>query len=1073
MNISKVAVNKPTTILILFIVLASLGFYTALRLPIDLFPDIELPFLAIITNYENAGPEEVERSVTRLIESAISGITGLNEFTSTSSFGSSMVIMELTYGTNFDTAINEIRDRIEFVKGILPEGADSPTIFRADPSMIPIMSLVLTGNRTPEELLQYAEDTIAPNLEQIDGVASANIMGGREKVIRVDIPRDRLEAYGLSITQIAQMIGAQNIYGAGGQITEGDINYTINTSGQYESLNDIKNTVISYKMTETNGTSMPELRTILLRDVADVYEGYQDETSLAFFNGEPSVLLSIQKQSGKNSLQTAQAVYDKIEELKPTLPRDIQIEVGMDTTELIQTSIDQVSSSAMSGAILAVLVLLFFLRSIKSTAIIAITIPVSLVVTLGIMYFMGLTLNLMTLAGLALGVGMLVDNSIVILENIYSYRERGAKATVAAILGSQEMTSAIVSSTLTTICVFLPLIMFSAELEVIGQMFSGLTFTIVFSLLCSLIVAVLLVPVLASRYLKLERAAELQRVGFIGKIDRALGSLFESLDNAYARAVRKVLKRKTILIITIIALFIGSLMLIPVVGFEFMPSEASTTVTLNLEMPKGTRLEVTEEIIRQMEVIALQELEGVEKTTVSVGGGGGMMGGSASTDSASMDIVLYAYADREEGWDDDVSAKEKIRPYFDMFPGAKFSFSNTSSFGGTGGGGVDIIIKSDDLDILKNTADSIVALLDDKGKELVTEPTSNLEDGLPEVNITVDRNKLYSLGLNIYSVSNEIRANINGQLAGMYSDDGTDIDIIVGLSDDDKAKITDLEQITINNSQGVGIPLSSFASWQDSTSPVAINRENQARTIHVTANPVLGGSITEIQRNVEALIQQNIPYDDRVTIEYGGDAAELMRNLEILAVIILMAIILVFSVMASQFESFMDPFIVIFTIPLSVIGIIAVYLMTGAMLNTISAVGLLILVGIIVNNGIVLVDYINLLRKRGLSIEDACVEAAKSRLRPILMTTLTTVLALVPMAFFPGEGSEMVQPIGQTVLGGLSFGTLMTLFLMPVLYYIFNTRREKRDAKRAKRKEEKMKLHLARLKEEKLERSEA
>ncbi len=1072
MNISKVAVNKPTTILILFIVVASLGLFTALRLPIDLFPDIELPFLAIITNYENAGPEEVERSVTRLIESAISGITGLNEFSSTSSFGSSMVIMELNYGTNFDTAINEIRDRIEFVKGILPEGADSPTIFRADPSMIPIMSLVLTGNRSPEELLQYAEDTIAPSLEQIDGVASANIIGGREKIIRVDIPRDRLEAYELSITQVAQMIGAQNIYGAGGQITEGDINYTINTSGQYESINDIKNTVISYKMTDTDGTTIPQLRTILLRDVADVYEGYQDETSLAFFNGAPSVLLSIQKQSGKNSLQTAQAVYDKIEEIKPTLPLDIQIEVGMDTTELIQTSIDQVSSSAISGAILAVLVLLFFLRSIKSTAIIAITIPVSLVVTLGVMYFSGLTLNLMTLAGLALGVGMLVDNSIVILENIYSYRERGTKATVAAILGSQEMTSAILSSTLTTICVFLPLIMFSAELGVIGQMFSGLTFTIVFSLLCSLIVAVLLVPVLASKYLKLERAAELQRVGFIGKIDRALGSAFERLDTVYARAVRKVLKRKAILIVTIIALFIASVVLIPVVGFEFMPTEATTTVTLNLEMPKGTRLEITEEIIRQMEVIALQELKGVEKTTVSVGGGGGMMGGGGSTSAGSMDIVLYSYADRQEGWDSDVTAKEKLRPYFDMFPGANFSFSETSSFGATGGG-VDIIIKSDDLDLLKSTADDIVALLDDKGSDLVTEPKSDLEDGLPEVNIIVDRNKLYNLGLNVYGISNEIRANINGQLAGMYSDDGTDIDIIVGLSEEDRAKITDLEQITVNNSQGQGIPLSSFASWQESTSPVAINRENQARTIHVTANPVMGTSITEIQRNVEDLIQQNIPYDDRVSIEYGGDAAELLANLSIFAIIILMAIILVFSVMASQFESFMDPFIVIFTIPLSLIGIIVVYLMTGAMLNTISAVGLLILVGIIVNNGIVLIDYTNLLRKRGLTIEEACVEAAKSRLRPILMTTLTTVLALVPMAFFPGEGSEMVQPIGQTVLGGLSFGTLMTLFLMPVLYFIFNTRRERRAAKRAMRKEEKMKLHLARLKEEKLQRGEA
>ncbi len=1072
MNISKVAVGKPTTILILFIVLSALGLFTALRLPIDLFPDLELPFLAVITEYPNAGPEEVERSVTRPIESAISGITGLNEFTSTSSFGSSTVILELTYGTNFDTAINEIRDRIEFVKGILPEDASSPTIFRADPSMIPIMSLVLTGNRTPEELLQYAEDTIAPSLEQIDGVASANISGGRQKIIRVDIPRDRLEAYGLSITQVAQMIGAQNVFGAGGQITEGDINYTINTSGQYASLNDIRNTVISYKMTDTSGVAVPQLRSILLRDVADVYEGYQDETSLAYFNGEPSVLLSIQKQSGKNSLQTAESVYAKIEELKPSLPRDIQIEVGMDTTELIQTSIDQVASSAIIGAILAVIVLFIFLRSFKSTLIISITIPVSLVITLGIMYFMGLTLNLMTLAGLALGVGMLVDNSIVILENIYSYREKGAKATVAAILGSQEMINAIISSTLTTVCVFLPLMMFSAELEVIGQMFSGLTFTIVFSLICSLIVAILLVPVLASKYLKLERAAELQRVGWFGQFDRSLSSAFEKLDAIYAKAVRKVLNRKLVLILSIIGLLIISIFLIPIVGFEFMPSEASTTVTLNLDMPKGTRLEVTEGVIRQMEAIALQELEGVEKTTVSVGGGNMFGGSGTSTNAASIDIVLFPFSDREAGWDDDVSAKEKLRSYFDMFPGAKFSFSETSAFGGGGSSGVDIIVKSDDLDLLKATSEQIVDLLDEKGTKFVTEPTSDLEDGLPEVNILVDRNKLYNLGLNIFGVSNEIRANINGQIAGRYSDDGTDVDIIVGLSEADRAKITDLEQIVVNNANGQGIPLSSFASWEDSTSPVSINRENQSRTVHVTATPVGRVSITRVQQNIENLIQENIPYDERVTIEFGGDAAEFLRYGLLLIMIVAMAIVLVFSVMASQFESFMDPFIVIFTIPLSIIGIVAVYLMTGAMLNTISAVGLLILVGIIVNNGIVLIDYTNLLRKRGLSIEEACVEAAKSRLRPILMTTLTTVLALVPMAFFPGEGSEMVQPIGQTVLGGLSFGTLMTLFLMPVLYYIFNTSREKRKVRRAARKELRMKNHLARLAVERSQRGE-
>ena len=1058
MNISKLAVRKPTTILIIFVVLAALGIYTALRLPIDLFPDIELPMVAVITNYDKASPEEVERSVTRPLESAVSGITGLNKVTSTSSLGSSQIILELNYGGNLDTAVNEVRDRLDLVRDMLPEEASSPTIIRADPSMLPIMSLILTGNRTPEELRQYAEDTIQSKLEQIDGVASASISGGREKVIRIDIPRDRLDAYGLSIPQIAQMIGSQNIYGSGGQLTQGDTNYSITTSGQYESLEDIRNTVISYKMSQSTGMGAPQMRSILLRDVADVYEGYKDVSSLAYFNGQPAVMLQIQKQSGSNSLQTSEAVYKKIEDIEATLPKDISIEIGMDTTQIIQMSIDQVMDSAVQGAILAVLVLFVFLRSLKSTSIIAITIPISLIITLGLMYFSGLTLNLMTLAGLSLGVGMLVDNSIVILENIYSYRNRGTKAAIAAILGSQEMTSAIISSTLTTVCVFLPLVMFSSELEMIGQVFTGLTFTVVFSLLCSLIVAIVLVPVLSSKYLKLEKAEDLKRVGLFGKIDRALTRFFDALDNVYSKAVRKVLKRKAVLIIIILVLFVGSLALIPVLGFEFMPSEASNTVTLNVAMPKGTKLEATEEVVVKMEAIARQEIKGIISTSISVGGSG--------TNTASLSINLYPFSQRQEGFDNDKTAQATLREYFDLFPGADLSFSNSGMMSMAMGSGVDVLIKSDDLDILKETSEQIVAVLEEKGEGYITEPKSNLEDGLPQIDILVDRNRVYNFGLNVYSISNEISSNISGQMAGRYAEDGDEYDIIVGLSEEDRSKIADLEEIFINNTSGQKVPLANFSTWKESTSPVAINRENQTRAVHVTANTVPGISITEIQSHVEKIIQENVPYNDAVTITYGGSAQSLAENIEILGVIVLMAIILVFAVMASQFESFLDPFIVIFSIPLSVIGIVALYLMTGAMLNTITAVGLLILVGIIVNNGIVLVDYTNLLRKRGLSIEEACVQAGKSRLRPILMTTLTTVLALVPMAFFPGEGSEMVQPIGQTVLGGLSFGTLMTLFLMPVLYYIFNTHREKKIAKKAIKREAKRQKKLARLEAE-------
>ncbi|MDR1785168.1 MAG: efflux RND transporter permease subunit [Spirochaetaceae bacterium] len=1060
MNISKLAVSKPTTVLIIFVILFSLGIYTLMHLPIDLLPDMEIPYIAVYTTYEGAGPQEVERSVTRILESSLTSVTGIKTLNSRSSTGTSLIFLELNYGTDLNEAGNEMRDRIDMVKGYLPDDAENPTIIKIDPSMMPIMFLVLRGNRTPEELRTYAEDIIQPRLEQVDGVASVNIIGGREKSINIDIPRDRLEAYSLTITQIVQMLGAQNIETSGGVISDGDKNYNITTSGQFRSLEDIRNTVISYKAVQSGVSPIPQMRTIRLRDLADVYEGFKTQTTLAYMDGETCVMMGVQKQSGKNSLQTSDRTKRQMESIKKLLPNDVELVLAFDTTDIIKRSINQVVSSVIQGALLAVLILFIFLRSFKSTLIIGISIPLSLLITLALMYFFGFTLNLMTLAGLALGVGMLVDNSIVILENIYSYREKGAKAAVAAVLGSHEMLMAITASTLTTICVFLPLIMLQNQLGMIGQVFQGLTFTVVFSLLSSLVVAIVLVPVLASKYLKLENIAGRRRAGFLGSVNNGMTHFFERLDNLYSGGVRRIIHHRKKFVGLILLLFAGSLALVilQIVPFVFMPNTGSDEVVINIEMPKGTRIEVTEDMARQIESIARSQVYGVKSSRVSVGSGG-MMGMSSSSSSATVNIELFTTKERREhGYDDENTIKDKMRAYFNSFPGATLSFGSSGMQMGGSSSGVDVVIKSDDLGIARTTASAIVEALKKYGADYVTEPTSSLEDGLPEVDIIVDRDRLYNMGLNIYSVGNEIRANINGLTAGRYQDAGKEIDIVVALDKKDRAKVEDLSEIFVNSSTGARIPLSNFASYREGTSPVTIARENQSRVVHVTATPkptmtMENGktrrlSIGVVQANVERIIAENIPQDSNVTITYEGDNQLFWDNIKIFFTIIIMAIVLVFAVMASQFESFRDPFIVLFCIPLSFIGIIALYLITGETLSVITAVGLLILVGIIVNNGIVLIDYTNLLRKRGYALEEACVEAAKNRLRPILMTTLTTVLGLVPMAFFAGDGSEMTQPIGQTVLGGLSFGTLMTLFLIPALYYIFNSRSEKVRARR-------------------------
>jgi HAE1 family hydrophobic/amphiphilic exporter-1 len=1064
MSLSKTAVNRPTTTLIIFAILVALGMYAASDLPLDLLPDIELPYVAIMTTYTGAGPEEVEKRITRPLESVLSGVTGIEVLNSTSSTGSSLVLIQLTFGMNLDEAMNDIRAKLDYVKNVLPDDASTPMIYKMDPNLIPIMHYALSGNRSPEELRQYADD-LTPKLEQIDGVATAIVSGGRDRAVIVEIPRDRLQAYNLTITQISQMISAQNIQISGGTITEEDLNYTISTVGEYKSLDDIRNTVISYKMAGTDNLkygSAATMATVRLRDIADVYDGYKEQSTSYYFNGVPCVQIAIQKQSGTNSVQTARAVQERMAQIRKETPADITITETRNTTDIIQRSVDEVSSSAMSGALLAVIVLFIFLRSFRSTIIIGLTIPISLIVTLGIMYFSGMTLNIMTLAGLTLGVGMLVDNSIVILENIYSYREKGTKPFAAAILGSQEMMLAISASTLTTICVFLPLIMYKKELGIVGEIFQGLAFTVVISLLCSLIVALVLIPVLTSKYFKIstkkEKAEKKASKVFknptvqkafltISKTDSKMEKFFDNMDDSYSKAIRWVLKHKGMTIGTIALLFLLSCAAIPLLGFVYMPTQTSDEVSVTLTMPVGTKIEVTEAVLQQLEQYVYNEVKGYKYVTLLVGSNSTFTFGGSTSYTGLLTVSLPPLKDRIDSEDE---IKEKLRKHFGNIPGASFAFSSGHGPGlGGGTSAISISIKSDDLDKARSTANAIRNMLVEKASDVITDPQIDMKDGLPQVDIVIDRERLYNLGLNVYSVGQEIKANIAGTTASRYREGGTETDIVLMLAEKDKTRLGDLEQIFVTNAQGSRIPVSSFAHYKEGVSPISINRENQSRIIHVTAGTQKGVSLGTVQAKIERLVKTEIQQDDEVRIEYGGDFKDMMKAVRQFLIIIFMAIILVFAVMASQFESFLDPFIVLFTIPLALVGIVAIYALTFQKLNIMTAVGALILVGVIVNNGIVLVDYTNLLRKRGLTLVDACAEAARNRLRPILMTTLTTILGLLPMAFMPGEGSEMVQPIGQTILGGLTFGTLMTLFLMPVLYYGFNRFREKREEKKA------------------------
>ncbi|QEN08852.1 efflux RND transporter permease subunit [Oceanispirochaeta crateris] len=1030
MSISKTIVNRPTTVLIIFAILIGLGLYILPQVPIDLYPEINPPILVVFTSYDGAGPEEIEQTLTRPLEGQMGNVSDIQRITSTSSEGLSMIILEFDWNSDLSAAAQDIRDKLEFIKDYLPKEAANPQIFKFDPAMMPIIDLVIKGNRSPEEIRAIAEDQIQPYLEQVPGVATTIITGGREKTIRVEISQNRLEAYNLSLTQVAQMLSTQNLQIGAGSVEEGTKKYLVRTAGEYKSLEEISNAVISYKV--SGGTT----KDVRLRDIATVSEGYKDASNTVYINGEPGVYISIQKQSGVNSIQTSDNVLAKLEQINKNLPQDMSVSVINNTTEMIRGSLDQVTNSAITGAILAMIILFIFLRSIKSTLIIGLSIPISLLITIMFMYFAGLTLNIMTLAGLTLGVGMIVDSSIVILENIFRYREKGAKLKPSAILGTQEMFMAIMASTLTTVCVFLPVIMFKKELEMIGVLFQDLAFTIIIALLSSLLIAVTLVPVLASQYVTIyTRKQRPLKWKLLQIIDNGMERFFTSLDNVYKKALASCLDNKLLTILVILGLFVVSILMFPSIGINFMPASEEDSITLNLDMPVGTRLDLTQDYMNQLAIIAEEEVDSARDIIISTGSGGFLAADNSSR--GTLTITLKEFELRTETNDE---IKEELRAHFDHFPSATFSFGSSMNMGGSASP-IDIIVKTEDLDKARTVANDIREMLKNEVPE-VTEPDVSLEEGLPQAEIVIDREKAYSLGLSVYSIGNEISANVDGEIASRYRVDGDEFDILVILEEKDRSAIPDLEKIFIMNSMGQRIPLSSVAHIEKTTGPVDIAREDQTRVVHITGGLKPGFAASEVEPRVREMIKENIVADDSVIIDFNGDYAEIQSYLIKFVVIMIIAVALVFGVMASQFESLRDPFIIFFTIPLTAIGIIFLYKITGEALSMYSAVGVIMLAGIVVNNGIVMVDYTNILRGRGLCIRDACIEAGGNRLRPVLMTTLTTVLGMVPMAFSSGQGSELVQPFGQTVIGGLTMSTLLTLFLVPVLYALFNRKHD-------------------------------
>lgn len=1021
MSVTKQTLEHPVLTLMVFVLLGIMGIFVLRNVAMSLWPDIDYPVLSVSATYTNAGPETVEKSITKVLEGALVSLSNLKTMTSTSREGRSNVNLEFNYGTDLDQAVNDVRDKLDRVTRSLPDDV-TPSIFKMDADAMPILRIAVRGNRSNDDLKQIAEDTIVDILEQAEGVAEASVSGGRTKIVRVELSENRLAAYGLTIATVSSALSKQNLELGGGKINEGRKDYTIRTTGEFASIEDINNTVIA----TVNGYA------VKLSDVGTAFMGYADATNIVSINGEPGIYVSITKQSGSNSITVANAVYEKLAELKDILPTDVTLQIIRDDTDAIRDTLSTLFDSAWQGLLLAVLVLFVFLKSMKSTIIIAISIPLSIVITLLCMNFAGITLNMITMTGLILGVGMIVDASIVMIENIYVYRARGAKPKIAAVLGSSEMVMSVLSGNLTTICVFVPFLFFMRDLGRMGQMFKGIIFTVVIALVSSLFVAIFLVPVLAGHFLPLTNRKEKPlKSKFLITLYAAFDVPMNVITALYQRALKSALgHRKATTLICVCALAVA-VSFVPTIRTQMMTGGHDDSVTVNVRLPIGTRLEETKAVLNQLEDIITQEVKGY-KTIISTAGSG------SSSYSGSIQIQL---PDSSEQIDDDVTIQNKLRAHFADFPAdVRLSFRQGMARQ-MAGSDIELKVRSDSLDLALHVANQLESVMDDMDD--IGEVSIDTEEGLPSVVIDIDRQRAYAFGVDVTTVAREINYAIDGVTATTYRKDGKEYNVKVMYQPSDRQKVADLEQIFVRGTNGL-VSVANFATVQKGLGPVTIRRDNQMRIVKVSADVLTNKDVPVVIDDLKENVANTFIVPEGVTIAYEGSWKDTQEQWLVYGRIIFMAILLVFGVMAGTYESFKAPIINLCTIPFLIIGVVLIYKVTDQAMSTVSAIGLIMLVGIVVNNGIILVDYTSLLVNRGRELKAACLEAGCSRLRPVLMTTLTTILGMLPMCFASSGSAGMVQPIGVAVVGGLTSSTFVTLFFIPVLYSLVMKQKPKK-----------------------------
>lgn len=1022
MKIVNFAVKRPVTMIILVAVIIILGLFTVNRMVLDLYPEMKFPMAVVYTSYSGAGPEEVESQVTKVLEGAVNTVAGIESVQSYSSSGTSTILASFDWGTDMDNAILNIREKIGLVEMALPDEVEKPMVLKMDINMMPILQIGITGGNdvSMAQLQSIAEDKIKPRLERIPEVASVSITGGLEREVKVEVDPARLQNYGLTLSQVNQVLQMENFNTSSGTVKENQRQYFVRSLQQFEGVDDIKNVAI---LTSTGNI-------VYLRDIANIIDGYKDDTQLTRVDQGSAVGIHIMKQSDANTVKACEAVKAELAKIQQESDVSLNIKVVTDQSSFIKQSLESTQTTMWEGALLAALVLFLFMRNFSSTFIVLTAIPLSIVATFILMYFNGSTLNLVTLGGLSLGIGRMVDDSIVVFENIYRHRKLGLPPLEAALNGASEVGSAVIAATLTLIAVFLPILFVQGLASVI---FKPMAITISFAIFCSLIVALTVVPLMSSRMLT-DRAIEERQFGSgrLGSKINKLGNWIDNLGERYTQLIKWSLGHRKTVSIGVTALMVLSVVLTPLIGAEFLPATDSGEIAISVETDQGSQLKSTDQIMAQIED-QLHSLPEVDTIFSSIGSSANMfLSAGTQSDQGAISLKLVKKNMREKSV---TEMAEDIRIMLSDIPGAKISVSVSDMTSGMmSTSGVNVLIKGDDLTVLRSLSDQVSEIV--RNTPGTREVKSTLADGKPEVQIKVDRQRAAALGLTPVQVSAEIKNAMQGTVATRYKTEGTEVDVRVSYTPQNHEDLEYLQNLTILSNSGAVVKLSQIATFAIVQGPVQINRIDQVREAEVTAN-LLNRDLKSVVSDIQAQAA-NLNLPAGYSIDYTGANEDMMESFSSLGIAFILAFILVYAVMAIQYESFFNPFIIMFSVPTAFIGIVFGLLLTGRSFCVPAFIGIIMLVGIVVSNAIVMVDYLERLRNRGLDRDAAIIEAGRVRLRPILMTAFATILAMFPLGLGLGEGGEMTAPMATVVIGGLLVSTLITLFLVPVVYSIFD-----------------------------------